>query len=213
MAAVRARSAAASASSARALLAAKTPAAGRPDLSGDPLQLAVVFGLDPKSAIRYASSARQLLETTIGRDDSRLSRTHGGPAGHRPGDLADSTVATSPLLPPCAVAWGAAAPDRSCGRGGASRLRPPQLTRVVRLSRNFCFTACRRLPPEVVQNGYFMNAHKPVFLFGRVPNAAPEPVECRAFQVSSDRLRREAVRADGGPSAGLPEPGGVLRPY
>jgi hypothetical protein len=30
----------------------------------DPLHLAVVFGLDEKTAIRYASSARQLLETT-----------------------------------------------------------------------------------------------------------------------------------------------------
>lgn len=31
----------------------------------DPLHLAVVFGLDEKTAIRYASSARQLLETEI----------------------------------------------------------------------------------------------------------------------------------------------------
>ncbi|WP_020636139.1 hypothetical protein [Amycolatopsis alba] len=31
----------------------------------DPLHLAVVFGLDPKTAIRYADSARQLLETVI----------------------------------------------------------------------------------------------------------------------------------------------------
>jgi hypothetical protein len=31
----------------------------------DPLHLAVVFGLDEKTAIRYAPSARQLLETEI----------------------------------------------------------------------------------------------------------------------------------------------------
>lgn len=31
----------------------------------DPLHLAVVFGLDEKTAIRYASSARQLLQTHI----------------------------------------------------------------------------------------------------------------------------------------------------
>ena len=31
----------------------------------DPLHLAVVFGIDEKTAIRYAASARQLLETEI----------------------------------------------------------------------------------------------------------------------------------------------------
>jgi hypothetical protein len=31
----------------------------------DPLHLAVVFGLDEKTAIRYATAARQLLETQI----------------------------------------------------------------------------------------------------------------------------------------------------
>jgi hypothetical protein len=31
----------------------------------DPLHLAVVFGLDEKTAIRYAASARQLLETAV----------------------------------------------------------------------------------------------------------------------------------------------------
>jgi hypothetical protein len=36
----------------------------------DPLHLAVVFGLDDKTAIRYASSARQLLETEIECDTS-----------------------------------------------------------------------------------------------------------------------------------------------
>lgn len=36
----------------------------------DPLHLAVVFGLDPKTAIRYASSARQLLEAQIECDPS-----------------------------------------------------------------------------------------------------------------------------------------------
>jgi hypothetical protein len=30
---------------------------------GDPLHLAAVFGLDDKTAIRYANAARQLLET------------------------------------------------------------------------------------------------------------------------------------------------------
>lgn len=36
----------------------------------DPLHLAVVFGLNEKTAIRYASSARQLLETEIECDTS-----------------------------------------------------------------------------------------------------------------------------------------------
>lgn len=31
----------------------------------DPLHLAVVFDLDPKTAIRYANSARQLLQTSV----------------------------------------------------------------------------------------------------------------------------------------------------
>ena len=36
----------------------------------DPLHLAVVFGLDEKTALRYASTARQLLETQIERNAS-----------------------------------------------------------------------------------------------------------------------------------------------
>lgn len=36
----------------------------------DPLHLAVVFGLDEKTAIRYTAAARQLLETEIERDTS-----------------------------------------------------------------------------------------------------------------------------------------------
>jgi hypothetical protein len=34
----------------------------------DPLHLAVVFGIDEKTAIRYAAAARHLLKTTIERD-------------------------------------------------------------------------------------------------------------------------------------------------
>jgi hypothetical protein len=34
----------------------------------DPLHLAAVFGLDPKTALRYANSARQLLATVIESD-------------------------------------------------------------------------------------------------------------------------------------------------
>lgn len=43
----------------------------------DPLHLAVLFGLDPKTAIRYAASARQLLETPIEHHTSELARTQG----------------------------------------------------------------------------------------------------------------------------------------
>lgn len=40
----------------------------------DPLHLAAVFGLDQKTAIRYAASARQLLETA--------AEQQGGPDGN-----------------------------------------------------------------------------------------------------------------------------------
>ncbi len=41
----------------------------------DPLHLAVVFGLDEKTAIRYATAARALLPTPIEADAARQS-TH-----------------------------------------------------------------------------------------------------------------------------------------
>ena len=41
----------------------------------DPLHLAAMFGLDPKTAIRYAENARQLLTTAA--------------EGHDPGDVAE----------------------------------------------------------------------------------------------------------------------------
>ena len=43
----------------------------------DPLHLAATFGLDPGTAVRYASSARQLLETPIELPHSELTRTQG----------------------------------------------------------------------------------------------------------------------------------------
>lgn len=45
----------------------------------DPLHLAAVFGLDHKTAIRYAASARQLLETAAERDGYRRSGSHVAP--------------------------------------------------------------------------------------------------------------------------------------
>ena len=40
----------------------------------DPLHLASVFGLDPKTAIRYAENARQLLVTAAEEQDPARSR-------------------------------------------------------------------------------------------------------------------------------------------
>ena len=49
----------------------------------DPLHLAEVFGLDEKTAIRYADSARQLLERPLEAETSQFPRTRGsGPAEH-----------------------------------------------------------------------------------------------------------------------------------
>ncbi|MCY0924380.1 MULTISPECIES: hypothetical protein [unclassified Streptomyces] len=49
----------------------------------DPLHLAEVFGLDEKTAIRYANSARQLLEQSSEADTVASPRTHGStPAQH-----------------------------------------------------------------------------------------------------------------------------------
>jgi len=47
----------------------------------DPLHLAAVFGLDPKTAIRYAENARQLLQTTIEEQDPFSSREPKGRNG------------------------------------------------------------------------------------------------------------------------------------
>jgi hypothetical protein len=47
----------------------------------DPLHLAAVFGLDPKTAIRYAENARQLLQTTIEEQDAFSSREPKGRNG------------------------------------------------------------------------------------------------------------------------------------
>ena len=52
----------------------------------DPLHLATMFGLDPKTAIRYAENARQLLVTTAEEQDSgnaRVSTNGGHAAGMR----------------------------------------------------------------------------------------------------------------------------------
>jgi hypothetical protein len=57
----------------------------------DPLHLASVFGLDPKTAIRYAENARQLLATTAEEQDPAAAgtSTNGGhPAGRRGSDAA-----------------------------------------------------------------------------------------------------------------------------
>jgi hypothetical protein len=43
----------------------------------DPLHLAAVFGLDPKTAIRYAENARQLLRTAAEEQPRRFPRTQG----------------------------------------------------------------------------------------------------------------------------------------
>ena len=43
-------------------------------LGPDPLHLATVFGLDPKTAIRYAENARTLLVTTAEEQDPTGSR-------------------------------------------------------------------------------------------------------------------------------------------
>jgi site-specific recombinase XerD len=57
----------------------------------DPLHLALVFGIDDKTAIRYADSARRLLQTDLETDPACSPRTHGsvpendgiGPSGSR----------------------------------------------------------------------------------------------------------------------------------
>ncbi|MFF3247694.1 hypothetical protein ACFYWY_29110 [Streptomyces sp. NPDC002870] len=43
----------------------------------DPLHLALVFGIDEKTAIRYADSARQLLQADLAADPACSPRTHG----------------------------------------------------------------------------------------------------------------------------------------
>ncbi|MFE2179196.1 hypothetical protein [Streptomyces sp. NPDC059455] len=43
----------------------------------DPLHLALVFGIDEKTAIRYADSARQLLQADLEADPACSPRTHG----------------------------------------------------------------------------------------------------------------------------------------
>ncbi|MET7313400.1 hypothetical protein ACWD7C_36155 [Streptomyces sp. NPDC005134] len=56
----------------------------------DPLHLALVFGIDEKTAIRYPDSARQLLQADLA-DPACSPRTHGstpdngspGPSGSR----------------------------------------------------------------------------------------------------------------------------------
>ena len=55
--------------------------------SPDPLHLAAMFGLDPKTAIRYAESARQLLTTTAEEQDpgDAAASTNGGQAAGRRG--------------------------------------------------------------------------------------------------------------------------------
>ena len=45
----------------------------------DPLHLAAMFGLDPKTAIRYAEDARQLLQTAAEEQDPSGSREPKGP--------------------------------------------------------------------------------------------------------------------------------------
>jgi hypothetical protein len=47
----------------------------------DPLHLAAVFGLDPKTAIRYAENARALLVTTAEEQDPAGSREPKGRNG------------------------------------------------------------------------------------------------------------------------------------
>ena len=59
----------------------------------DPLHLASMFGLDPKTAIRYAENARQLLVTAAEEQDpARAEETHDQAARPSPG----STPATGP---------------------------------------------------------------------------------------------------------------------
>ncbi|MEV0705926.1 integrase, partial [Saccharopolyspora sp. NPDC050389] len=53
----------------------------------DPLHLAVVFGLDEKTALRYATAARALLESPLEHDTVGSPRTHGSspaPGGNPP---------------------------------------------------------------------------------------------------------------------------------
>lgn len=57
----------------------------------DPLHLSLVFGIDEKTDIRYADSARKLLQADLGADPACSPRTHGsipengspGPRGSR----------------------------------------------------------------------------------------------------------------------------------
>jgi hypothetical protein len=57
----------------------------------DPLHLASVFGLDPKTAIRYADNARQLLVTAAEEQDPVVgTSTNGGRAAGRKGKDAGS---------------------------------------------------------------------------------------------------------------------------
>jgi len=49
----------------------------------DPLHLAAVFGLDPKTAIRYAETARQLLQTAAEEQDPAGSHEPKGRNAHR----------------------------------------------------------------------------------------------------------------------------------
>ena len=46
----------------------------------DPLHLAAVFGLDPKTAIRYAENARLLLETAAEQQAARVPSAENSPA-------------------------------------------------------------------------------------------------------------------------------------
>ena len=48
----------------------------------DPLHLAAMFGLDPKTAIRYAENARQLLITAAEEQDPAASAEPEGPVAH-----------------------------------------------------------------------------------------------------------------------------------
>jgi len=57
----------------------------------DPLHLASMFGLDPKTAIRYAENARQLLVTAAEEQDPVVgASTNGGRAAGRRGKDAGS---------------------------------------------------------------------------------------------------------------------------
>ena len=57
----------------------------------DPLHLAAVFGLDDTTAIRYATAARQLLDTAAEHDPG---------VDREPGDQNHSQAANTPEFPP-----------------------------------------------------------------------------------------------------------------